>query len=869
MTRRPKTLHLVSYLQRRREGTETFQTSRLRWIGRLDRLIQTLSESDDHPPVMLADDLALLDEYLDYRPQQRQDLGDQIAQGRLEVAPWFIVPLDMLAAPESILRNLLLGKKRLEELRSGSAIAPLSPLSSHIPQMPQILRGFGAHTVMIAGGLGDGPPAVWWEAPDGSRVLALCPRGADLGVIQSAPAQQAFKTALMEAVAQTKQAAHTSEPLVPVDDFEPDTPLVAQHLSAAPNDRRLPFLLHTGLQEYCAQLWRDDCDFPIVSGELDPTSTTGSTLGIYSARIWLKQRNRAIENALLEWAEPFSAWVSLLGASGGAKLGEPSQILAKAWESLLRNHSAAATSGAAVDEAQREIQHNFDLADATAEFVIEQSCSHLAANIDSAGLPGDPDLPVIIAFHAVDSTRRDVVACDLEIPAELDLFEVVNIEGEVQRHAVTEGPVLSDGRKQVSLIFEADNLPPRGYATFALRRASASLLSDTSDDGLEISNEFVNVTIDPHDGTVSLFDKRTGRSYNRLNQYRDGGDRGDVLSYLPPERDTVIQVPTNAPLHPERRVNNVEQVISTFQIFRLPQTLASDRASRLPLTAQFVPVSIWTDIRVANGVPRVDVDVTVANAACDHRLTAHFPTGILTHTVYADGHFNVQRHSVDGSDSLGAASDASTATRVFAQQRFVTVLGDETGLTIANAGLPEAAFTVQPDGSEIALTLLRSVGWLNRDDLPQPQVDTGAPIEIPEAQGIGEFTFSYSIIPHGGDPRPAWQEARAFQAGTRAVLTERSQGTLPASGSLVTCSNPAFVITAVKAPRDQHGLIVRGFSTSSQTERVVLELGIPLHRAEFVELDETTTGNRIKIERRRRVAFEVRPGRIVTLRLTT
>ena len=83
---------------------------------------------------------------------------------------------------------------------------------------------------------------------------------------------------------------------------------------------------------------------------------------------------------------------------------------------------------------------------------------------------------------------------------------------------------------------------------------------------------------------------------------------------------------------------------------------------------------------------------------------------------------------------------------------------------IANLGLPEAAALRAEDGSAvIALTLLRSVGWLSRDDLWNRQGHAGPPLATPEAQVLGLHQFNYRIIPHDGDWLKASQMAHAYQ----------------------------------------------------------------------------------------------------------
>ena len=74
------------------------------------------------------------------------------------------------------------------------------------------------------------------------------------------------------------------------------------------------------------------------------------------------------------------------------------------------------------------------------------------------------------------------------------------------------------------------------------------------------------------------------------------------------------------------------------------------------------------------------------------------------------------------------AASRSTPTRVYFSADMI----------IANRGLPEVEVTSR---HEIAITLLRCVGWLSRDDFSTRTGHAGPFLETPKAQMQGEWEF--------------------------------------------------------------------------------------------------------------------------------
>ena len=132
------------------------------------------------------------------------------------------------------------------------------------------------------------------------------------------------------------------------------------------------------------------------------------------------------------------------------------------------------------------------------------------------------------------------------------------------------------------------------------------------------------------------------------------------------------------------------------------------------------------------------------------------------------------------------------------------------------------------DGTtEIALTLLRCVGWLSRDDMPVRQGHAGPAYETPGAQVPGTWSFDYAIIPHEGRWAESRDAAYGFRTSLRAVETAVHRGELATSGSFLSTTPGEFVVSAVKETEDGSGWLVRGHNSSSEPITVRVQ---PLRR---------------------------------------
>lgn len=222
-----------------------------------------------------------------------------------------------------------------------------------------------------------------------------------------------------------------------------------------------------------------------------------------------------------------------------------------------------------------------------------------------------------------------------------------------------------------------------------------------------------------------------------MHQFEDWGDRGDEYTFgrLEPELVRIHDV--------KRTVTISGPVISEIQqTMTLETFLEIDPSRQKRIGKTKIPVK--TIFRFYNE-QRIDIQTTLLNSAKDHRLRICFDLPFKSEHTLTSTHFGfVKRRSSPIQDD----SYIEQPSGIQPQKRFIRV-EDPIGpsaVTLINQGLPEVELV---RGSRLALTLIRSIGWLSRSDIPERPEHAGPFITTPGAQELGkEYTFNYSFLIH-------------------------------------------------------------------------------------------------------------------------
>lgn len=899
---------IVSHTHWDRAWYLTFQEFRARLVRLVDRLLKLLAEQPDYRVFMLDGQMAVLEDYLEVRPQRQDELVELCKQGRLKVGPWYVLADEFLVSPEALIRNMMLGHRMGERYGGVSPIGYVPDGFGHITQLPQFLRGFGIDNAFFWRGIGEEGERLGteflWQAPDGSTVTTIwMPWGyhniSNLGyaIHWGDTSQMEFDPEL--ALRQIRKAIDALEPrghtkavllMNGIDHEEPEPHL--SKMVALANEHLVDSEFHHGtLEEHLEAVKSSRVTLPTFTGEFRWGKYSEILQGVYATRIHLKQRNHQVENLLERYTEPLAAmaWMS------GAQVPEGTQdLIWTAWRWLLKNHPHDDIYGCGIDQVHEEMGFRFDQAEQIGQVVVRDSLRQIARLADFTRQEGMP----VLVYNPLNWSRQEMVsgAVDFEFDDPLaDNFQVVDSQGVVIPCQVLDDKLVfwmetlkANRKRRVSLVFPVQS-PACGYSSYYVQPVSpgSEVGSDPHDwvvyeNGAE--NKYISFRIAP-DGGLSLTDKPNQVTYTGLHHFEDVEDAGDTYSYCPCEQSQTIST-RGVPASIIQVTHGVNLV--TFEVkweLEIPEGLSQDRKRR---ASQTVILPITTRLSLYRDQPGIYIETDIDNLARDHKISVLFPTDLNPPQVNVDESFMVLGRDIDLPDSTGWVEDP---TDLMHQRAFADLSEAGRGLAILNRGLPAVELTRQPDGAQLALTLLRCVGWLSRDDLSNRRVAAGPLVPTPGAQCIDKYHYEYAILPHAGDWQAVYPQAYQYvsqlllaRADTHEGLDLREMnitrddptqvkaipwprgGPNPDHLSFISVDKPELVISAIRRSRDDNGLIARFFNVSAEPVTARVRLYRAIEAAWLVNLNEVRQEPLLLIDQHT-FAVDVRGNQIVTFEL--
>ena len=437
----------------------------------------------------------------------------------------------------------------------------------------------------------------------------------------------------------------------------------------------------------------------------------------------------------------------------------------------------------------------------------------------------------LLQNHPHDS----ICGCSIDEVHDIDMrprFERVRVDGEalardLERRLAGDGPhamAWNDLPWDRDGVVDLDGVPTlvrcAAMGPSAAARAAGSVSSP--EDGV-IENETLRVEA-ATDGSFAVVDKASGTRWDGQNVLVDEGDRGDeyTVSYAGP---TI----TATGLSGARRtsVNGDRATVTVDLALALPVGLRADRLARAP---ERVDCAVRAEISLDARAHRVDVRLTIDNRAKDHRLRVFCGTGTRSLTHLAGTHFAwLERQTrVSG---RGGWIEQPTAERCV--HDLVAVAGATRGLAAGVDGLRD--YAVLHDGNTIAITLLRAVGWLSRNDLPERRGHAGPALETPSAQCVGENTYRYCVVPLAGGTETLAAAAREVDEFLSPVRVVRGDGVARSFAAM-----PRDGAVQLSALRTASGgdVVVRLFNPLGARAETTLRFARAIRAARAVDLRE-------------------------------
>jgi hypothetical protein len=608
----------------------------------------------------------------------------------------------------------------------------------------------------------------------------------------------------------------------------------------------------------------------------------------------VREKQAGADAALLlqRYAEPLLAWLGW--ADPGHRIAAR-PLVERAWRLLLLNHAHDSVAGCGADAAHEDVRARYRWVEQLARAACDQALARL--HVDGAALAfhAGPAAPTA-TFEAqvprslgseVEAIGQDGVARAVQLLDEVEerpLFEGEFAAAELNQYLGSldpntplfgrylQGITVSDEggglmRLDVGL---GDRPPPReklaqdqervagllkggerfkvvlhgsaatrpalvqvgpapeaGFVSTTFRRgkgdANAPGVIVT---GSTLEHGTLRVEVKP-DGSVHVTDSALGLPPVVANLLVDEGDRGDLYHADPVGEevrpgDLTVSVIERGPVRGRLRIG---------MDLELPVGLDLSRRARSTTRHR---ITVVTEVSLTAGERRVAFTTRLDNPACDHRLRTHLRIPLSPERLDVEHGLTVVPRPLDPTRALGSGVERAAPTGQ--HHGFVDVSDGRVGVALVSPGLYEhEAVTAEPGVTSLALTLLRSVGWLSRGDLSVIDHAAGPMMPTPGAQELGPHRFTWALYLHPGD----WQrggvaaEARRFAAPAWPVVT-RGRTQVPAGRAMVELEPGPLLLSALH-PDEDHGLIVRLVNFSAERSEGRLRPVAPIASVEAID----------------------------------
>lgn len=903
-----KRAHVIPHTHWDREWRYPIWQNRSLLVDFIDELLDTLEKYPDYKQFNMDGQCVVFEDYLQVRPEKREQLEAFIKEGRITAGPWYTLPDLYPLDGECLIRNLLKGYRVSEKLGRTMKIAYTSFGWGQTAQFPQIYKGFGMDFCITAKKVSEerAPKSeFWWEAPDGSRILTtrlgqggrsylfeyginairrgrpndenmyykwneggLIYHKANAGTenidyfvfgdnlnFYTDKIAENFENTW----ASTNDSVSENERLFLLGiDFAGAEPDITEILKIANNEIHDKTFELSTLQDYIDSLKSDiDIDsLDTVYGELRDGPAPACSGNGLAARMYIKQKNKKIQNELIYRAEPLMSAMMMLGEPYDTGFSE------LAWDYMLKAHPHDSINGVTQDKTADDVMYHLSQAEELTDILYQRGMRSYIKKLDLSAY--DKNDLLLVIYNPLAFERREIIKVAADIPSELNAWDLLvhDDEGNSVDIQPTEIQELWVGVHDPSTfassmpadrhIFYIDTgiIPAGGCRVYQIetnrtfeRSFVCGLTYSETSFGKEIAktdtameNEHLAFEVNGN-GTIKITDKANGRVYDGMHLFEDTGEVGDYWINLAPNNNRVY---TSNGLNADIWLENNGKLSATIgvrQIVRLPKcgirphcfhgadSKRSDDYDNMEIVSYFT---------LKKGEKKIEVKVEINNTIKDHRLRVLYPTGIKAENSYAAGHFNVDKRPVmPRSDN---SEEYYINMQTLPQQTFVDVTDGRYEIAFINNCLTE--YELKNDGKgTLALTLLKSV---KNTICTSKRLDNAYPDQH-GGQCLGKHVYEYAIYPHNGDWHTGgvYEQAQRFNVIPAAMQTSGHRyGSVMPNKSMYKIESGALVLSALKKAEDRDTVIMRVFNPTDETVESKIEFMVQPKAAYYTDMNE-------------------------------
>ncbi len=824
-------VHVVPHFHWDREWYFTTEESRILLVNNMEEIMEMLETNKDYPYYVLDGQTAILEDYFDVKPENKERVKKLIAEGRLIAGPWYTQTDEMVVGAESITRNLLYGLKDCKELTDVEPmmIGYLPDSFGQSEKLPQILNGFNINRAMFWRGAserhGTTSNNFYWKSNSEGEVLThLLPLGYAIGKylpveINALEKRMSKYMPVLERGAVnetiTLPNGHDQMP-IQKDIFE-----VIESLKEIYPDKDFFLSKYENIFESIESFAKDN-KLDTIQGELLDGKYMRVHRSIFSTRADLKSSNTRIENKLTNILEPL--------ASIANSFGVPYEhgLIEAIWKEIMKNHAHDSIGCCCSDKVHKAIENRFFLAEDKADELIKFYKRKIADAISC-----EITLDKFVAYNLLPYDRTEVVSGKLI--TKMKNFKLVDEHGTSYDFELLHKEVIDAGLIDRQLVHYGDydpfveytiavkdTIPAMGYKSYLIQEIEGELKVNSQDNqDNQVENDFYIITVEPN-GTLNIKDKITNSEYKNILLLEDGSDDGDEYDFSPLADDFILtskDVKANININ---SFNNLSKINISFTM-QVPKDLESRKAKKVDGTTD-----IEYNIVVKKNSKIIELEVIIDNKALDHRIRLLLPSGVASKFSVSDNQFGVIKRAVVD-DMMSVWEQEGWDERPDSIYPMLSYVGldNNQGLAVLTNSVREFEI-IGDEFDTLAITLFRGIGFLGKEEmLRRPGRPSGIKMATPDSQMLGKQVYNLAITSNCKEVASLAKEYTTpiihyNKMPYNAMKLNQPTFTAPYNYSLVKVDNKAFITTAFKKAEASDGYVLRGY----QVEEENLDLSI-------------------------------------------
>lgn len=732
-----KKIYVVPHSHWDREWYFSIEDSNILLYQNLNFLIKFLKKNNDFPTYVFDGQYSIVEEFNKYAPEEYENLRQLVVNNRIHIGPWYTQCDTLLIQTESIIRNLLFGKKGATELGKSMEIGYLPDVFGQNAYLPAIFREMGIKYVILQRGIYTDKLkkdlTFEWESPNGQKILSNnLFMGYGPGKFLSAN-REYVNSILLPILDKLSKMTNVNNPiLLPAGGDQvlvrTQFPKIVDELNSMDLDYEFILSDYETFMSKVSNITNNK-----IVGELIASQNSRIHSTIRSQRIDIKMLNSRVEEKIYQQLEPLSVMYYLMGGS------YPRVWLEKIFKLLFDVQAHDSIGGCNSDETNRniiqrleKIQNIIDDNINILKKYISQNVAHRNNIVVFNFLPKN----IIKTIKITVFTQSDFVILKDHTGKELPqvLFNQEYISG--GKKIVVD----ATGEKEIKLpgyyrneIYVRPNFAGLGYQELQVVEKNIQRKINVTQ-STYIENKFYRIFVE--DGSLKLYrksDKKLKENWIKFENTLDGGDSYD---YSPIEGD-VATYNGNFNIVEIRQSDIVSEMVLETSLLVRKNMIDGSETDKL--------INIETIIQLYGDSDLIRIKHKICNNVKNHRVRVIFEGKNNEGYSYGDQGYSLQKRSNYSKYLSNWKNEgfSESPQPIYPLERFVTVNEKFGNVTLLTKGLKEYEAT----DCFIALTLYRSVGVLGRDNLAwRPGRASGINnkiVKTPDAQLLKDLYFEY------------------------------------------------------------------------------------------------------------------------------